>query len=154
MKISHIIGGAVLAAALALTGCATGPSGSSGYSGEDCDADDIAEFDDDCGYWGADGTFVYWYWVGPYGGYRPAGFSPYYPPGAHKTRPPNANTRTKPTTQSRPKGAPAPSRSVPTKAVPKYTPPPRATGGKVPTVKAPAPKPPAYKPPAAPKPRR
>jgi hypothetical protein len=161
LKIAHIVGAATLAGALALGACVAEPGGnggydetSSGYTTEDCDAEDLANFEDDCGYWGADGVFVYWYWVGSYGGYRPAGFSPYYPPGSHKTRPPNAKTSAKPTTQSRPKGAPTATRSIPTATVPKYTPPPAKP--KVPTAKAPAPapKPPAYKPPAAPKPRR
>ena len=164
MKISKLTAaltsGAVALAVL--TACDTGGyADDSSYHGEDCDAEDLAHFEDDCGYWAPDGTFVYWYWAGPYGGYRPNGWHPYIPRGGHSAshgyRPPNANTTAKPTPQSRPKGAPAPSKAAPTASVPKYTPPPGPTGAKPPGGAKPgggqAKPPPAYKPPpAAPKP--
>jgi hypothetical protein len=48
-------------------------------SAEDCDAEGLAKFEDDCGYWDTTtGTFVYWYWVTPgYGGNTPAGWHPW-----------------------------------------------------------------------------
>ena len=137
------LAGAALAALLALSACANGPT-DTGYSGEDCDADDIAEMDEDCGYWDASGAFVYWYWVGSYGGYRPPGWTPDYPPGSHRTRPANARPSVKPTTQSRPRNAPPAS-------VPRKAPPTMACQAFGPPKPPPAPRPPAPKP-APPKP--
>ena len=151
-KLATTITSGIAALTLTLAACATGGyADDSSYHGEDCDAEDLAHFEDDCGYWASDGTFVYWYWVGPYGGYRPGGWHPYIPYGGHSAshgyRPPNVNTKAKPTPQSRPKNAPTPTKAAPTASVPKYTPPPNTPtrakptgGGSTPLPKYTAPK--------------
>ncbi|HET9144063.1 hypothetical protein [Actinophytocola sp.] len=155
-KLAAALGSGVAALAVVLTACdSTGYADDTSYHTEDCDAEDLAHFEDDCGYWAADGTFVTWYWVGPYGGYRPVGWHPYIPYGGHVAghgyRPSNANTTAKPTPQPRPSGAPKPSKAAPTASVPKYTPPPAPPKKATPTGggSTPLPKytPPKYTPP-------
>lgn len=95
-----IIVGAALTGLLALTGCAE----SAGTSADvECDVEDQAEFDSDCGYW-SDGQFVFWYWVVP--GQTSSGPVQQLPKGASTAKP--ANAPAKPVTKTQPKPAQPP----------------------------------------------
>jgi hypothetical protein len=122
----------------------------------DCDREDLAKHEPDCGYWDASGHFWVWYWVNPMsGGVAPYGWHPAPPPGASTRRPPNAKTGGKPSVQAPPGPAiprppagtaarPAPPAGTVRNPAPKPPAPPK--------VNPPAP-PPRYVPPPPPRPR-
>lgn len=55
---------------------------------EDCVADDLAEQDEDCGYWNESGTFVLYPWVVPGVGGKPPKGKHAKPPAGVKQNPP------------------------------------------------------------------
>lgn len=62
-----------------LTACDAAPRPQPPPAVEDCDAEDWAAREDDCGYWD-DGRFVPWSWVTPgVGGTPPTGWAPTAP---------------------------------------------------------------------------
>lgn len=152
MKITNGKLAALAATALlalgSLTGC--GDEGQEApatveYAAEDCDPEDLAGYEQDCGYWdGVSGDFILWYWVIPgLGGTAPAGWdaSRNVPQSGTLTRPANAKLVPPKATQPKPPGAPAPKAPAPRVVAPAPA---------APRVNAPAPAAPAR--PAAPAP--
>jgi hypothetical protein len=120
------IASAGVAALLALTGCAS-EGGSAPAADVECDVNDQAQYDTDCGYW-EDGSFVFWYWVVL--GQTSHGPAQQAPKGASTVKP--ATLPAKPPVKTQPK----PPAAVPPK--------PANPGG---GVKPPAPAPPKPPPP-------
>lgn len=103
VKLKNLLG-VVCAATLCLSSVvACGESETTSES--DCDADDLREFDSDCGYWDTtSGAFVYWWWVKPgVGGTPPPRWTPKLPPNGSHRRPANADTSARPSVQTSPR---------------------------------------------------
>jgi hypothetical protein len=127
--LTAVLAAAVATTATAATAAGCGDTGTTAapasYRGEDCDPEDLRNYEDDCGYWDtSSGTFVLWYWVIPnVGGTRPPGWRASVPRGGSYTKPRNANTAAVPRPQKLPPGAAAP------KAPAKVAPPAPRPGG-------------------------